>query len=64
MREYIFTGVGRTGWHIYGSFQPAPFAYSLYHTVSVPLNVANVFAPLNEIVEILPPAKRNEWERL
>lgn len=30
------TGVGRTGWHIDGSFQPAPFAYSLYHIVSVP----------------------------
>ena len=29
-------GVGRTGWHVDGSFQPAPFAYSLYHTVVVP----------------------------
>nr|XP_053642692.1 alpha-ketoglutarate-dependent sulfate ester dioxygenase-like [Cherax quadricarinatus] len=25
------TNVGRTGWHIDGSFQEAPFAYSLYH---------------------------------
>ena len=32
--------------------------------ISVPLNGDTVFAPLNEIVEILPPAKRNEWERL
>ena len=30
------TGVGRTGWHIDGSFQPAPFAYSLYHMYHVP----------------------------
>ena len=30
------TGVGRTGWHIDGSFQPAPFAYSLYHMAHVP----------------------------
>ena len=30
------TGVGRTGWHIDGSFQSAPFGYSLYHIVSVP----------------------------
>ena len=30
------TQVGRTGWHIDGSFQPAPFAYSIYHIVSVP----------------------------
>jgi len=30
------TQVGRTGWHIDGSFQPEPFAYSLYHIVNVP----------------------------
>ena len=30
------TQVGRTGWHIDGSFQPAPFAYSIYHIISVP----------------------------
>jgi len=30
-------GVGRTGWHIDGSFQPTPFGYSLYHIVSVPI---------------------------
>ena len=29
-------GVGRTGWHIDGSFQPAPFPYSLYHMAHVP----------------------------
>ena len=28
--------VGRTGWHIDGSFQEAPFSYSLYHIVNVP----------------------------
>ena len=30
------TQVGRTGWHIDGSFQQAPFAFSIYHIVSVP----------------------------
>ena len=30
------TGVGRTGWHVDGSFQPAPFAYALYHMYHVP----------------------------
>ena len=30
------TNVGRTGWHIDGSFQKAPFNYSLYHIVNVP----------------------------
>ena len=29
-------GVGRTGWHIDGSFQPAPFSYSLYYMHCVP----------------------------
>jgi len=64
MREYVFTAVGPTGWHIDGSFQPAPFAYSLYHMVSVPLKGDTVFATLNVIVDNLPSEKRNEWERL
>lgn len=64
MNDCVITGVGRTGWHIDGSFQPAPFAYSLYHMVSVPLKGDTVFAPLNEVVENLPSAKRKEWERL
>lgn len=58
------TGVGRTGWHIDGSFQPAPFAYSLYHMVAIPKEGATSFAPLNEIIEGLDPEKRNEWDRL
>ena len=60
MKEYIFTAVGRTEWHIDGTFQPAPFAYSLYHTFCVPLKDDTMFAPLNEIVQNLPSAKRNE----
>lgn len=28
--------VGRTGWHIDGSFMKKPFSYSLYHMESVP----------------------------
>jgi len=64
MGEYGFTAVGHTIWYIDGSFQPAPFAYSLYHMVCVPLKGDTVFAPLNEIVQNLPSEKRNEWERL
>lgn len=30
-------GVGRTGWHVDGSFQPSPYSHSLYHIVSVPI---------------------------
>jgi alpha-ketoglutarate-dependent taurine dioxygenase len=63
-REYVFTAVGRTGSHIDGSFQPAPFPYSLYHMVCVPLKGDTVFGPPNETVKNLPSAKRNEWERL
>jgi alpha-ketoglutarate-dependent taurine dioxygenase len=64
VKESVFTGVGRTGWHIDGSFQPAPFAYSLYHMVSIPLKGDTVFAPLSEVIEGLPTSKRKDWERL
>jgi alpha-ketoglutarate-dependent taurine dioxygenase len=30
------TNVGRTGWHIDGSFMTEPFTFSLYHMVSIP----------------------------
>ena len=30
------TNVGRTGWHIDGSFMSEPFDFALYHMVSVP----------------------------
>lgn len=30
------TNVGRTGWHIDGSFMTEPFKFSLYHMVAVP----------------------------
>ncbi|XP_047487471.1 alpha-ketoglutarate-dependent sulfate ester dioxygenase-like isoform X2 [Penaeus chinensis] len=58
------TNVGRTGWHIDGSFQEAPFAYALYHMVSVPSNGPTVFAPLTDIIEELPREQRIRWERL
>ncbi|CAH1244029.1 Hypp7203 [Branchiostoma lanceolatum] len=58
------TGVGRTGWHIDGSFQPAPFGYSLYHMVAVPKQGNTVFAPLNEVVSGLTEEQRWRWEQL
>ncbi|KAK7578096.1 hypothetical protein V9T40_010301 [Parthenolecanium corni] len=58
------TGVGRTGWHIDGSFQPAPFAYSLYHMVSVPKTGATAFVPLTELIERLDPETYSRWNRL
>ncbi|KAK9509661.1 hypothetical protein O3M35_006925 [Rhynocoris fuscipes] len=58
------TGVGRTGWHIDGSFQDAPFSYALYHMVNIPQKGATTFAPLADIVANLPARKKEEWERL
>jgi len=58
-------GVGRTGWHVDGSFQSAPFAYSIYHMVNVPEEGDTVFAPLNEIINsVLSTEQRGRWERL
>lgn len=57
-------GVGRTGWHIDGTFQPAPYAYSLYYMASVPKQGATVFAPLTEVIEGLSSEKYAEWDRL
>lgn len=56
--------VGRTGWHIDGSFLDAPYSYSLYHIISVPHKGDTVFAPLTELIENLGCEKRRRWERL
>ncbi len=58
------TGVGRTGWHIDGSFQEKPFTHAIYHIIECPKEGATVFAPLTEIVESLPAEKRCWWERI
>ncbi|KAG0723166.1 hypothetical protein GWK47_043147 [Chionoecetes opilio] len=58
------TNVGRTGWHIDGSFQALPFGYALYHMVSVPKNGPTMFCPLTEIIEQLSHEQRVKWERL
>jgi alpha-ketoglutarate-dependent taurine dioxygenase len=47
-----------------GSFQPAPFAYSIYHIVDVPRQGDTRFVPLAELVAALPAAQRARWERL
>ncbi|DBB16677.1 TPA: hypothetical protein ACH3X3_014925 [Trebouxia sp. C0006] len=58
------TGVGRTGWHIDGSFMAKPFAYSTYHIVSCPTQGDTIFAPLMEVAESLSSERRERWERL
>ncbi|PVD23798.1 hypothetical protein C0Q70_17072 [Pomacea canaliculata] len=58
------TNVGRTGWHIDGSFMEKPFSYALYHMVAVPKNGNTAFVPLKELVESLSEETRVQWERL
>lgn len=58
------TNVGRTGWHIDGSFMEKPFGFSLYHMVSVPKQGNTDFVPLNELIGNLSSEKRARWERL
>jgi taurine dioxygenase len=58
------SGVGRTGWHVDGSFQRAPFAFAIYHIWSVSKGGDTVFAPLNDILNSLPDKQRARWERL
>lgn len=47
------TGVGRTGWHVDGSFQPSPFSHALYHIVECPTKGATSFLPLEEFLDSL-----------
>ncbi|XP_050544949.1 alpha-ketoglutarate-dependent taurine dioxygenase-like [Daktulosphaira vitifoliae] len=58
------TGVGRSGWHIDGTFQPAPFAYSLYHMESVPKEGATLFVPLTELIESLDKKTYELWNQV
>jgi taurine dioxygenase len=58
------TNVGRTGWHIDGSFQEKPFSHSIYHIIDCPSDGATVFANLNELIECLDEEKKTLWDRL
>jgi alpha-ketoglutarate-dependent taurine dioxygenase len=56
-------GVGRTGWHIDGSFRREPYGYSVYHMAAVPHTGGETrFVGLKEIVERLSPEERERWE--
>ena len=57
-------GVGRTGWHVDGSFQAAPFSHALYHIWECPSAGDTLFVPLHELLAGLPPEQRRRWERL
>ncbi|XP_035827341.1 alpha-ketoglutarate-dependent taurine dioxygenase isoform X2 [Aplysia californica] len=56
--------VGRTGWHIDGSFMMEPFNYAIYHMVSIPKTGATAFIGFEELLNSLSPERRASWERL
>ena len=48
------TGVGMSGWHIDGTFQDCPYAYSIYHMVSPAAQGGDtMFVPLTQVIERL-----------
>lgn len=58
------TRVGRSGWHIDGSFQQTPFEVQTMHFWSVSRGGATLFAPLAEVFESLPRARQEQWTKL
>jgi len=56
--------VGRSGWHIDGSFQSQPFQIQTMHFWSVSQHGSTLFSPMREVVESLPQQQRDEWETL
>lgn len=58
------TGVGRTGWHIDGTFQPMPFKYQTMHLHSVIEGGDTWFVPLKEFYEMQDDETKARWDRL
>lgn len=58
------TGVGRTGWHVDGTFMKAPFRYQTMHFPSVCQGGHTAFVPLKELFESQDEDVRKRWDRL
>mmetsp|Transcript_3750 Transcript_3750/g.4681 ORF Transcript_3750/g.4681 Transcript_3750/m.4681 type:complete len:305 (-) Transcript_3750:386-1300(-) len=58
------TNVGRSGWHIDGSFMRQPFKVQTMHFWSVSKSGSTWFTPLNEVIQKLPPETRKLWNDL
>eukprot|EP00286_Rhodomonas_abbreviata_P028215 CAMPEP_0181313104 /NCGR_PEP_ID=MMETSP1101-20121128/14068_1 /TAXON_ID=46948 /ORGANISM="Rhodomonas abbreviata, Strain Caron Lab Isolate" /LENGTH=296 /DNA_ID=CAMNT_0023420031 /DNA_START=426 /DNA_END=1316 /DNA_ORIENTATION=- len=58
------TGVGRTGWHVDGTFQQKPFKYQTMHFHSVAEGGDTWFVPLKELYELQDEETKSRWERL
>jgi len=58
------TNVGRTGWHIDGTFQPMPFKYQTMHFHSMCEGGETWFVPLAEFYEMQAEATKARWDKL
>jgi len=59
------THVGRSGWHVDGTFQPRPFVYQTMFFPSVMTEGGDTyFIPLHEFYESLPAETRERFDRL
>mmetsp|Transcript_22908 Transcript_22908/g.52496 ORF Transcript_22908/g.52496 Transcript_22908/m.52496 type:complete len:301 (-) Transcript_22908:21-923(-) len=56
--------VGRTGWHIDGTFLPMPFKYQTMHFHSVCEGGETWFVPLNEFYESQDEETKERWNQL
>lgn len=57
------TNVGRTGWHIDGTFQARPFKYQTMHFHSVCDGGQTWFVPLKEFYEMQDEDTKARWDR-
>lgn len=58
------TNVGRSGWHIDGTFQMRPFLYQTMYFEQAAEGGDTYFMPLHEFYESLPDDTREEYEHL
>jgi len=58
------THVGRSGWHLDGTFLPEPFAYQTMHFPRAIPGGATEFVPLFELLHSQPAKVQEEWRRL
>lgn len=58
------TNVGRTGWHIDGTFQSRPFKYQTMFFQSVCTGGETWFVPLGDFYELQDEATKARWDKL
>jgi len=58
------TNVGRTGWHIDGTFQPRPFKYQTMHFHATCEGGETWFVPLSDFYNLQDDATKAHWDKL